>query len=134
MIKDETCKNNMVSSKNETVVLRMIYKSTLKCSNNSCGGTGRSVKRSEICSRPIPSIGLGRQTTTTYTKPRSILVYSSRIHTCHWLNVQGYWGSIWTPLYHSTNAASMWQREYQVGTTSSRPWQVLHGDSKRKHY
>ena len=38
----------MVSSKNETVVLRMIYKSTLKCSNNSaCGGTSSSVKRSE---------------------------------------------------------------------------------------
>ena len=28
----------------------------------------------------------------------------------------------------------MWQREYQVGTTSLRPWQVLHGDNKRKHY
>ena len=25
----------------------------------------------------------------------------------------------------------MWQREYQVGTTSFRPWQVLHGDNKR---
>ena len=25
----------------------------------------------------------------------------------------------------------MWQREYQVGTTSLRPWQVLHGDNKR---
>ena len=35
MKKEETCKNNMVSSKNETVVLRMIYKSTLKCSNDS---------------------------------------------------------------------------------------------------
>ena len=33
----------------------------------------------------------------THTKPRSILIYSSRIHTCHWLNAQGYWGSIWTP-------------------------------------
>ena len=33
----------------------------------------------------------------THTKPRSILVYSSRIHTCRWLNAQGYWGSIWTP-------------------------------------
>ena len=33
--KEETCKNNMVSSKNETVVLRIIYKSTLKCSNDS---------------------------------------------------------------------------------------------------
>ena len=29
------CKNSMVSFKNETVVLRMIYKSTLKCSNDS---------------------------------------------------------------------------------------------------
>ena len=26
------------------------------------------------------------------------------------------------------------EREYQVGTTSLRPWQVLHGDNKRKHY
>ena len=26
------------------------------------------------------------------------------------------------------------QREYQVGTTFLRPWQVLHGDNKRKHY
>ena len=47
---------------NETVVLRMIYKSTLQCSSRLCG-TGSSVKRSENCSRPIPSIGLGRQTT-----------------------------------------------------------------------
>ena len=70
----------------------------------------------------------------THTKPRSILEYSSRIHTCHWLCAQWYWGSIWTPPYHSTSTASMWQREYQVGTTSLRPWQVLHGDNKRKHY
>ena len=53
---------------------------------------------------------------------------------CHWLNAQGYLGSIWTLPYHSTSTASMWQREYQVGTTSLRPWQVLHGDNKRKHY
>ena len=53
----------MVSSKNETVVLRMIYKSILKCSV-ACGGTGSSVKRSGNWSHPIPSIGLGRQTTT----------------------------------------------------------------------
>ena len=38
------------------------------------------------------------------------------------------------PPYHSTSTASIWQREYQVGTTSLRPWQVLHGDNKRKHY
>ena len=31
----------------------------------SCGGTGSSVKRSINWSHPIPSIGLGRQTTTT---------------------------------------------------------------------
>ena len=43
-------------------------------------------------------------------------------------------GSIWTPPYHSTSTVGMWQREYQVGTTSLRPWQVLHGDNKRKHY
>ena len=46
----------------------------------------------------------------THTKPRSILEYSSRIHTCHWFNAQGYWGSIWTPPYHSTSTAGMWQR------------------------
>ena len=51
-----------------------------------------------------------RCSSRTHTKPRSILVYSSRIHTCHWLNAQGYWGSIWTPLYHSTSTSSMWQR------------------------
>ena len=41
-------------------------KSTLKCSNDSSrlGGTGSSVKRSKNWSRPIPSIGLGRKTTT----------------------------------------------------------------------
>ena len=33
--KEESCKNNMVSSKNDTVVLKMIYKSTLKCSDSS---------------------------------------------------------------------------------------------------
>ena len=38
--------------------------------------------------------------------------------------------SIWTPPYHSTSTASMWQREYQIGTTSLRPLQVLHGDKK----
>ena len=65
---------------------------------------------------------------------QAILEYSSRIHTCHWLNAQGYWGCVWTPPYHSTSTASMWQREYQVGTTSLRPLQVLHGDNKRKHY
>ena len=58
---------------------------------------------------------------TAYLKDNSILEYSSRIHTCHWLNAQGYWGSIWTPPYHSTSTTSMWQREYQVGTTSLRP-------------
>ena len=47
---------------------------------------------------------------------------------------QGYWGSIWTPPYHSTSTASMWQRGYQVGTTYLRPWQVLHGDNKRNHF
>ena len=31
----------------------------------ACGGTGSSVNRSENWSRPIPSIGLGRHTTTT---------------------------------------------------------------------
>ena len=51
-----------------------------------------------------------------------------------WLNDQGYRESIWTPPYHSTSTARMWQREYQVGTTSLRPWQVHHGDNKRKHY
>ena len=50
------------------------------------------------------------------------------------LNAQGYCGSIWTPPFHSTSTASMWQREYQVGTTSLRHWQVLHGYNKRKHY
>ena len=33
----------------------------------ACGGTGSSVKRSENWSHPIPSIGLGRQTTTKTT-------------------------------------------------------------------
>ena len=65
--KEETCKNNMVSSKNETVLLRIIYKSPLNVPTTpaACGGTGSSVKRSENLSHPIPSIGLGRQTTTT---------------------------------------------------------------------
>ena len=56
---------------------------------------------------------------TAYLKDNSLLIsileYSSRIHTCHWLNAQGYWGSIGTPAYHSTCTACMWQREYQVG-------------------
>ena len=66
----------------------------------------------------------------THTKPRSILVYSTRIHACRWLNAQGYRGSIWTPPCHSTSTASMWQ----TGTTSLRPWQVHPEDNKRKHY
>ena len=71
-----------------------------------------------LISAPKSSVTL---LTRAHTKPRSILVYSSRIHTCYWLNAQGYWGSIWTPPYHSTSTASMWQRECQVGTTSLRP-------------
>ena len=67
MKKEGTCKNNMISSKNETVVLRMIYKSTLKCSNDSSRlwWNWQFRERSENWSHPIPSIGLGRQTTTT---------------------------------------------------------------------
>ena len=42
--------------------------------------------------------------------------------------------SIWTPPYHSTSTASMWQREYQARTTSLRHWQVHPGDNRRKHY
>ena len=39
----------MVSFKNETLVLRMIYKSTLNVPTTPahCGGTGSSVQRSE---------------------------------------------------------------------------------------
>ena len=58
----------------------------------------------------------------THTKPRSILVYSSRIHACRWLNAQEYWGYILTHLYHSTSTTSMWQREYQARTISLRPY------------
>ena len=48
-------------------MLRMIYKITLNVPTTpaACGGTGSSVKRSENWSHPIPSIGLGRHTTTT---------------------------------------------------------------------
>ena len=42
-----------------------------------------------LISAPKSSVAL---LTRTHTKPRSILVYSSRIHTCRWLNAQGYWG------------------------------------------
>ena len=67
----------MVSSKNETVVLRMIYKSPLKCTTTpaACGGTGSSVKRSENWSHPIPSIGLVRQTTTLCLVTWSVAVF-----------------------------------------------------------
>ena len=53
--------------KNETVVLRIIYKSTLNVPTTpvACSGTSSSVKRSENWSHPITSIGLGRKTTTT---------------------------------------------------------------------
>ena len=43
-------------------------------------------------------------------------------------------GCIWTPPYHSTSTANMWQREYQEGITSLRIWQVHHGDNRMKHY
>ena len=42
-----------------------------------------------------------------HTKPRPILVYSSRIYVCHWLNAQGYCESTITPLYHSTSTSIM---------------------------
>ena len=54
-----------------------------------------------LISAPKSSVTL--LTPGTHTKPRTILVYSSRIHTCRWLNTQGYWGSMWTLPYHSTN-------------------------------
>ena len=63
---------------------------------------------------------------TAYLKDNSLLISAPKFSVTL--------GSIWTPPYHSTSTASMWQREYQVGTTSLRPWQVLHGDNKRKHY
>ena len=47
----------------------------------------------------------------THTKPKSILVYSSIIDTCHWLNAQVYWGSIWTPPYYSTSTSSLTKTE-----------------------
>ena len=50
-------------------MLRMIYKKhiiNVPTTPAACGGTGSSVKRSENWSRPIPSIGLGRQTTTIH--------------------------------------------------------------------
>ena len=79
--REETCKNNMVSSKNETVVLRMIYKSTLNVPTTpaACGGTGNSVKRPENLSHPIPSIGLGRQTTTCLLLTVAELKWSSAL-------------------------------------------------------
>ena len=62
--REETCKNNMVSfKKNETVVLRIIYKSTLNVPTTpaACGGTGSSVKRSENWSPLIPSFHRSRK-------------------------------------------------------------------------
>ena len=56
------------SKKLETVVLRRIYIKHIKCSNDSSRlwwNWQFCEKRSENWSRPIPSIGLGRQTTTT---------------------------------------------------------------------
>ena len=49
MKKEEACKNNMIFSKNETVVLRIIYKNTLNVATTpvACGGTRTSVKKSE---------------------------------------------------------------------------------------
>ena len=62
-------------SKNETVVLRMIYnnKSTLHVPTTpaACDATGSSVKRSKNWSRPIPSISLRRKTTTKSTKTKT---------------------------------------------------------------
>ena len=43
-------------------------------------------------------------------------------------------GGLSGPSLSFNKHSRMWQREYQVGTTSLRPWQVLHGDNKRKHY
>ena len=38
----------------------------IKTTPAACSGTGSSVKRSENWSRPIPSIGCGRQTTVNW--------------------------------------------------------------------
>ena len=63
-------------TKNETVVLRMIYKKHINVPTTpaACSGTGSSVKRSENWSHPIPSIGLRRQTTTTLYTEACIVV------------------------------------------------------------
>ena len=82
----------------------------------------------------LPQSPQSRCSPRTHTKPRPILIYSLRIHASRWLNAQRYWGSIWTPPYHSTSTANMWQREYQEGTISLRPWQVHPGDNRRKRY
>ena len=87
----------MVSSKNETVVLRMIYKkNTLNVPTTpaACGGTGSSVKRSENWCHPIPSIGLGRQTTTTTTILCSVYLKSSSSATAIFAFVGSNWSSI----------------------------------------
>ena len=71
------CKNNLVSSKHETLVLRMIYKSTLKCPNDS----SRLWWNREFCekinklSHPISSMALGRHTTTTAMRCRSAVKF-----------------------------------------------------------
>ena len=75
--KEETCKNNMVSAKKwdrsaQNDIYMYIYKAHLIVPTTpaACGGTGSSVKRSENWSHPIPSIGLGRKTTTTTPPPK----------------------------------------------------------------
>ena len=66
-LKGDLVKNNMTSlrSKNEFVVLRILYNKThsVPMTAAACGGTGSSVKRSKNRIIPITSIGLGRHTT-----------------------------------------------------------------------
>ena len=85
------CKNNMASvmSKNETVVLRMIFlKKHIKMFQRLQPriGTGSYVERSENLSHPIPSFICRRQTTTT-EEPSSLHNSKHTKHT-HAIRVQ----------------------------------------------
>ena len=84
MEKRRPCKYNMacVRSKNETVVLRMIYKKHIKnvpTTSAACGGTGSSVKRSKIGVTQI-TIGLGRHTTTNNMHPCGTALWMNYHH------------------------------------------------------
>ena len=93
--------------------------------NNYLEEMAAYLKDNSLISAPKSSVTL--HTPDTHQAKIHPSIFNENSH-LRWLDAQGYWGAIWTPPYHSTSTASMWQREYQVGNIL-KAFALLHGGS-----